>query len=68
MKNGRSLRRLRELWRRSAKRLIDSPELLACPALKPVLARYQLALEGVNDPESARARLGLKGSLFRKPF
>ncbi len=68
MRNGRSLRRLRELWRRSAKRLIESPELLSSRALRPIAARYMLALEGIADPDLARARLGLKGSPFRRPL
>jgi hypothetical protein len=66
MKNGRSFRGLRELWRRSAKRLIESPELLSNPALRPMAARYKLALRGIKDPDSARALLGLKSSRLRK--
>jgi len=57
MKNGRSVWRLRELWRRSAKRLIDSPELLSNPVLRPMAARYKLALRGINDPDAARTLL-----------
>lgn len=68
MKNGRSIRRLRELWRRSAKRLVESPELLSKPVMRPLAARYKLALTGIDDPDSARALLGLKSSRFRKPL
>jgi hypothetical protein len=51
-----------------AKRLVESPELLSNPALRPLAARYKLALKGIDDPDSARALLGLKSSRFRKPL
>lgn len=68
MKNGGSFGRLRQLWRRSAKRLIERPGLLSDPELRPIAERYKLSLTGVGDPESARARLGLKRSPYCLPL
>lgn len=66
MKSGRSLRGLRALWKKSAKRPSLNAELLEDAELSPFAARYKLAVEGIRDPNEARRLLDLEGSPVRR--
>ncbi len=57
MKGNRSMGERRALWRKAAKRVNLSPEMLSNPDLRPLIARLKLALGETPDLEALRSLL-----------